>query len=282
MKVVYSRLATVPGPESPDYWQHFGSRLAELAEIPEGSAVLDVGTGLGSVLIPAAEKTGVHGLGIGVDIDLDCCRDALPEMHRRNLRHTALAAMDAANLGFKDRVFDHVLCGFVGWNYCYDFSNMRFIGPDTRLLECTRVLRDRGQIGMSSWKRQEDLDWLGAQFRRCFPVYVADQEKETGSAMMVYSKENAKGIESILREGGYQDIEIVTETAEFVSTDEEEWWGQVWGAGWWEHIDRVARKDADRLERFKEQVFDNLQPYKHEDGIHFSKSVLFAFGKNRL
>ena len=141
MKVVYSRLARVPGPESPNYWQHFGTRLADLAEIPEGAAVLDIGTGLGSVLIPAAEKAGIHGLGIGVDVDFDCCKRALPEIQRHNLRHTALAAMDAANLGFINGLFDHVLCGFMGWDYCFDFFKMKFTGSDTKLSEFTSVER---------------------------------------------------------------------------------------------------------------------------------------------
>ena len=282
MKVVYSQLARAPGPEGPNYWQFFGARLADLAEIPEGAAVLDIGTGSGSVLMPAVEKAGIHGLGIGVDIDFDWCKLALPEIHRLNSRHTMLAQMDAAELGFKNGLFDHVLCGFVGWDYCFDFFEMEFTGPDTRLAECTRVLKDRGRVGISSWQSQEDLDWLGEQFQRCFPAYVADQEKEMGSVMTVYSKENTKGLEKILREGDYQDIEISAETAEFVSMNEEEWWRQVWGAGWWEHIDRMARMDADKLKQFKDQVFENLQQYKQIDGIHFSKTVLFAFGKKKL
>ena len=84
-----------------------------------------------------------------------------------------------------------------------------------------------------------------------------------------------------MREGGFQDIEIATETAEFVSTDEEEWWWQVWGAGWREHIDRVARTDADKLKQFKERIFEGLKQHKHDDGVHFFKTVLFAFGTKR-
>ena len=281
MKVAYSRLARVTGPERPNYWQHFGERLADLAEIPQGATVLDIGTGPGSVLLPAAERVDAPGLAVGVDIDSNWFRYIVPRLGERGLRNTALAHMDAMHLGFTSGLFDHVLCGFLGWDYCFDFSRMRFTGLDTRLSEITRVLRDGGQVGISSWERQEDLEWLGEHFRRCFPAYVADQERETGSAMMIYSKENSTGLECILRERGYQDVKIVIETAEFVSTDEEEWWWQVWGAGWWEHIDRVARTDADKLERFKGQVFENLQQHKHKDGIHFSKDVLFAFGNKK-
>ena len=251
----------------------------DLAEIPEGASVLDIGTGEGSVLIPAAEKAGDHGLGIGVDIIFDGLRHALPEIQKRSLRNTALAQMDATNLAFMNGLFDRVLCGFIGWNYCFDFGRLEFTSPDSILAEISRVLRAGGRVGISSWAMQEDLDWLGEQFRRFLPAYVVDQKK--GSALTVYSKENAKGLARVLREGCFQDIEIATETAEFVSTDEEEWWWQVWGAGWQEHIDRVARSDAYKFKQFKKQVFDNLQINRRSDGIHSQKTVLFAFGKKK-
>jgi len=280
VKVVYSRLARATGLESPNYWQYFGTRLVDLAEIAGGATVLDIGTGDGSVLIPAAKKAGVHGLGIGVDINFGWLKHALPEIQKRSLRNTALAQMDATNLGFMYGLFDRVLCGFVGWNYCFDFVRLKFTSPDTILAEISRVLRAGGRVGISSWAKQEDLDWLGEQFRRYLPEYVADQKM--GSAITVYSKENAKGLERVLREGGFQNIGIATETAEFVSTDEEEWWWQVWGAGWQEHIDRVARTDANKIMQFKEQVFENLQQYRRSDGIHSRKTVLFAYGKKKL
>ena len=248
----------------------------DLAEIPEGATVLDIGTGEGSVLIPAAEKTGDHGLGIGIDIDFGGFKHARPGIQKRGLRNTAWAQMDATKLGFMNGLFDRALCGFIGWNYCFDFVRCEFTSPDIILAEISRVLRVGGRVGISSWAMQEDLDWLGDQFRRYLPAYVADRKRD--SALTVYSKENAKGLEMVLREGCFQDIEIATETAEFVSTDEEEWWWQVWGAGWQENIDRVAHSDADKFKKFKKQVFDNLQIYKRSDGIHFQKTVLFALG----
>lgn len=40
----------------PTFWQYFGNRLAQLAEINPGSRILDVGTGGGAVLIPATRQ----------------------------------------------------------------------------------------------------------------------------------------------------------------------------------------------------------------------------------
>jgi len=276
MKVTYSRLAEGFGSNRPTYWQYFGARLAELAAIPQGATVLDVGTGSGSVLLPATERAGECGRSVGIDINPKWFEQLRAEIERRSLRNTSLAQMDAAALDFPDCQFDQVLCGFVGWSYCFDFDTLEFAGPDVRLTEIARVLKPGGRVGISSWSKQEDLDWLGEQFRSYLPDYVADHEEE--DIVTVYSRENAMGLERILLAGGFQEIEIIAETAAFISTDEEEWWLQMWGAGWKEYIDRVASTDATSFKQFKERVFENLQPYKQNGGIHFKKNVLFAFG----
>jgi ubiquinone/menaquinone biosynthesis C-methylase UbiE len=67
MKRTWSRPIDTPL-DGPDYWEYFGIKLVELSDISSESKVLDVGCGTGSSLFPAAEKTGLNGYAIGIDI----------------------------------------------------------------------------------------------------------------------------------------------------------------------------------------------------------------------
>ncbi len=67
MKRTWSRPANTPL-DGPDYWDYFGLKLIDLADISPTSKVLDVGCGTGTSLFPAAERTGPYGYAVGIDI----------------------------------------------------------------------------------------------------------------------------------------------------------------------------------------------------------------------
>jgi len=68
MTRIWSRPIGVSDPDGLDYWDYFGIRLVEHAQMRAGTSVLDVGCGTGSSLFPAVERTGPEGYGIGIDI----------------------------------------------------------------------------------------------------------------------------------------------------------------------------------------------------------------------
>ena len=129
--------------------------------------------------------------------------------------------MNAKSLGFQSNSFDMALCGFMGWDDCFDFVNFKFTRPDTKAPEIWRVLRRGGKFVCCSWDEQEDLTWMEEKILQYYPAILKDSEYlERRPIGMAYEK--AQGYESIFRSAGFKDIEISTHSMTFISSDEEE------------------------------------------------------------
>jgi SAM-dependent methyltransferase len=268
MEDFWARYIEPSGQLGPDYWSCFAERLADLATIPEGAAVLDIGTCDGNVLFKAMKKVGARGYGVGIDIDGGGLRDGIAGALERGLGNVAFAQMDAAFLGFPSGTYDSVLANFVGWDYCFDFDRMEFIAPDSRMAEIKRVLKPGGQVGIGFWIEQRDIDWMVEAFRR----YLPKCEEASGEPMYPYGRENPQGYEVILRASGFHDVSTCVETTTFACLDTSTWWMQMQHAAC-EHFGRMPE-----VEELKEQVLADLKPFQSAEGIHFDKTVAYAFG----
>ena len=267
MNSIRSKPVGSSGDRAIDYWEHFGQRLVELADIGQGARVLDVGCGQGSSLFPEVEKVGPTGKVVGIDLCRHCMGIALGKVKERKLDNAWILHMDAGHMGFNDEYFDFALSGFVGWDYCYDFETGEFTDEDIRSREIARVLRKGGKVGITGWARQEDIEWLDGIARR----YMDIDEP-------VYTRESAQGFERILSGAGFHDIRTVEETESFAKKDKETWWEYMGRVGWHEHFEKLRGEDPAKLEELKLEVFRELDSRTYTDGIRFSKSVFFAFG----
>ncbi len=268
MEDSWARYIEPSGQPGPDYWNYFAEQLADLATIPEGAVVLDIGTYDGNVLINAMKKAGACGWGVGIDIYGGGLKDGITEAIECGLGNVVFAQMDAAYLGFLPETYDCVLANFVGWDYCFDFNRMEFTAPDSRMAEIMRVLKPGGQVGIGFWIEQFDIEWIAEAFRR----YLPKCEEATHKRITSYGKENPKGYEAILRNSGFHNIGIHVETTTFVSPNT---------ATWWKQMKQAAREYFEKmpeLERFREQVFADLRQFQSPTGIHFDKTVGYAFG----
>jgi SAM-dependent methyltransferase len=204
--------------------------------------------------------------------------EACSWIEKQELDNAAALHMNAENMGFPSGSFDLALCGFIGWDDCFDFGRGEFTGPDPRTGEIWRVLRAGGRVGISTWERQADLDWMEETFMRYFPSILSEREF-IERRPIGYSRESAAGYVTILKSAGFRDIETFNEKVTFVSADEELWWEQMRNLGWYRFFERVEAEGADRLQRLRAGVFSDLQPHKQADGIHFTKAVAFVFGR---
>ena len=268
MEEFWARFIEPSGQPGLNYWEYFAERLAQLANIPDRSTLLDIGTYDGNVLIKAMKKMEPYGFGIGADVYYGGFKDGIAAVQGQDLAELmAFVQMDANALGFQSKQFDTVLANFVGWDDCFDFKRMEFICADTMMSEIVRVLKPGGQVGIGAWVEQSDIDWIIDACKK----YLPEHDKN----IVCYVKENPEGQKMILQNSGFEDIRVQVETASFLLSDAEVWWRQMRQAAS-ECIRQIS--DPNMLENFKEQVFVDLQQYQSPEGIRFSKTVSFAFG----
>jgi ubiquinone/menaquinone biosynthesis C-methylase UbiE len=113
----------------------------DIAAIASGNRVLDVASGRGAVLFPAAEKVGASGDVVGIDLAEEMVGATNEDAARLGLR-VRVKLMDAEHLDFPDAAFDRVLCGF---------GIMFFPNQERALREFHRVLHPGGQLAVSTW-----------------------------------------------------------------------------------------------------------------------------------
>ena len=253
--------------EQPEWWIYFGRRLVEISNISEGAYVLDVGSGRGTSLLPAAQKTGADGLVIGIDNWAPNVTGTTKEILRHGLTNASITKMDAGNLGFRESYFDYVLSGFA-----YVFCRME---------DLHRVLKSGGQITLSSWKWQEDLEWMGELVQKLVPEDKYEDLSDMGipsddGRPWVYFRDSKDNLNELLNEVGFSNIEILEERREFLYRDEEDYWDIARNSGWQHYLKIIENMNSKSLPKFKDDMFGLLQKYKDHRGIPFSRTVLLA------
>jgi ubiquinone/menaquinone biosynthesis C-methylase UbiE len=259
------------------YWDYFSLRLVELVGVTEGAFVLDVGTGGGASLYPAARRVGDRGQVIGIETCHHCQEKASSEIIRCGITNAKVLLMDAEKMTFTDGSFDLVIAGFIGWDDCYDFESCEFKKRDRKLEEILRVLKNGGRVGFSGWISQEDGDWMKELVRRYLPSDSFSDEGNRPSVPDAFSKETSEGWQRLLSSLGLKEVRVSEETAEFTYRDEDEWlnWFLPRDA-WKNHIEKIEK--AGLLDGLRSEAASLLQRHRDSEGVHFRRSVVFALG----
>jgi ubiquinone/menaquinone biosynthesis C-methylase UbiE len=240
----------------PNIFRQFGARLVDLMAIEPGAHVLDVATGKGAVLLPAAQCVGASGRVVGIDLSSAMVDKAARAARNAGLSNFETRKMDAEHLEFSDASFDVVTCAF---------SLFFFPAMDVALREMCRVLKPSGRIGVSMWGKEPfGIGWkiLAEQFSAYGAVVKTPQR-------VAYAPEN---IQALLA-AGFIDIETRSETTDAVYATEEDWWKfQLTLAA----RTAVYRMDDATRARFKEEHLGKLRPFFQADGLHLPAPVIYA------
>lgn len=121
--------------------------LLDLANVGQGTSLLDIGTGPGTLIGPAVER--------GAEVS---AIDIAPEMvDQAKSRHPGVdvRTADAASLPYPDAIFDAITIGFC----LHHVADARAV-----LSEANRVLRPGGRLSFAVWAPQEELEAFGLAF----------------------------------------------------------------------------------------------------------------------
>ncbi|MGY1709844.1 class I SAM-dependent methyltransferase [Geodermatophilus sp. SYSU D00758] len=127
------------------FWERFGRRMVELADVVPGSRVLDVCCGTGASALPAAGRAGPAGRVVGIDLAVRQLERARTKAVSQGLGNARFVAGDLEHLAVADESADVVLCAF-GLYFAVDLP--------AAVTGLWRVLRPGGRLVVTTWGRR--------------------------------------------------------------------------------------------------------------------------------
>lgn len=206
VKEIFDRTAPGYGEEGCSFFNYFGERLVELVHLSSGEKILDVATGKGAVLFPAARFVGEKGKAIGIDISSKMIEEA---QKMKPFPWIELQTMDAEHLQFPDHTFDVVFCAFA----LFFFSNL-----DQALSEFKRILIPGGRLAVSVFNQKAALD-----------LWINEKVNALGvkTNLSTISLEKVSVLQYHLHKAGFTTHTIQQESRIFWHENGEAWWNSL-------------------------------------------------------
>lgn len=189
--------------------------------------MLDVCCGTGSSAIPAAESVGASGFVIGVDLADRLLALAREKARQRDLQNITFRVADMLDLDYQAESFDAVLCVFG-----------IFFAPDmpAAVRELWRFVRPSGKLAITSWGPNV-LEPANSAFWRS----IRELRSEAHKPFEPWGRiADPGGLRQMLREGGVEAEEVITENRSHPIRSAEDWWTIVLGSGRREAIEQLT------------------------------------------
>ncbi|MGH7034415.1 MAG: class I SAM-dependent methyltransferase [Stellaceae bacterium] len=236
----------------PGCFAHFGRRLVSAAGVSAGQHVLDVATGRGAVLFPAAEATGRAGRIAGVDLADEMARATNADAAQRNLK-AQVNVGDAENLEFPAGTFDRVLCGF---------GLMFFPDQDKALREFRRVLKENGKLGLSTWH----IDQAGEVKAAAIELGLTIPEPPGWIT-------EPDDLSLVVTRAGFSNVRVEIDSHAFRYADLDEYWRQARGTGFRRILDSL---DETTTRRLYAALSERVRSHQKADGLYLKAAALMA------
>jgi ubiquinone/menaquinone biosynthesis C-methylase UbiE len=259
---IFDDTATSYDRVGPRFFSQFGERLLEQIPLARGARVLDVATGKGAVLLPAARRVGSEGQVTGIDLSGEILKEAERVVRADGLTNVELRKMDAEHLEFPDHAFDVVTCGFA-----------LFLFPDMEaaLREMYRVCKPGGYVAMTHFNKTPPPFDPG--------MSIAMQQAMAYGVTVHLPPQVAytpQEVEALLSRFGFHSIKTHSETNDIVYASAEDWWAFI--------LTLPPRAtflgmSEEMRSRFKDEYLGKLRARFLEDGLHISLGVVYTLAK---
>lgn len=261
---LYSRTAATYGKVGPDLFTPFGRWLVECVNLSPGERVLDVATGRGAVLFPAAEQVGSAGYVAGIDLAEQMVRETAAELRQWGLTNATVQQMDAEQLAFPNGSFYAVLC-----SYAFNF----FPNAEQAVAEIHRVLRPGGKVGVCVP--------FGADERWLWYTQLVFAYHQTYHLSMDWVPRvlDLAAVIDLLSQAGFEALSTASQDYEFVYASEQEWWEAQWTDAARFPLENMP---PEVLEQFKAEVFQRMASLKQPDGLHSRRRAGSVVGTKPL
>jgi ubiquinone/menaquinone biosynthesis C-methylase UbiE len=242
------------------FWPRFGRKTIERLDLRTGENVLDVCCGSGASAIPAAEKVGVDGSVLGVDL-----AENLLALARAKARHLALHNIefrvgDMLDLRLPESHFDAVVCVF-GIFFVPDMA--------AAVRALWRLVRPGGRLAITTWG-PHFFEPVNSVFWNAIREVRPDLYKGFHPWDRICEPQS---LLVLLHEAGIEEAEIVAEAGEHSIPSPEAWWSAVLGSGFRGTIDQLNANDREHVHAV------NLD-FIRQSGIHsVEANVIYGIAK---
>ncbi len=239
------------------------ARLLELADLKEGSRVLDVATGTGLVALAAARIVGPSGRVVGLDFSAQMLVQAREKLHHTDLSNVSFVQGDAEALPFPDESFDAVLCA----------SSLFFVPDMARATgEFYRVLKPGARAGFSSF---------GAGFLEPLTTLLSARLEAHGAPPAnppIARLADPDVCRSLLESAGFEPVSVRHEELGYHHRTFEDRWTEILVG-----LEGVplGRLSPDVRERVQDEYRSQIAPLFTPDGLRLEVPANFAFGTKR-
>lgn len=241
-------------------------KIVQLVKVKNGSKVLDVACGTGTVTKKLSEKVGKSGYVIGTDTSITAIKIAKKWNQKKSNLHFVNA--DAEKFSFKEK-FDVITC---------QYGLFFFPNASRALKNMKKNLADSGILGISVHGHKDRVPFFG-NILDAVTQFIPDYIPPGTPSLDRYGTK--KALREEVQKAGFSNISVRNFVFKYKPGSFDDYW-----SNYLKYVARPIREKLYSLKRnerkeLKETVRQNTQPYTKRNGIiEFPWEVLILTAKN--